>query len=320
VYAPLTNPSFPQNLTVQNNITCLSTVNANSLSVYQIVGRSPDTIIYITPNTPGKASYFTDNTIWLGTNVSVQGALSSTGDLTCQALTANGNTLLNGSLTAGAISCSGEMFITGTKATSKSTKGVLLGTESSGNAAVEIISDTAKISYIDFSSTSTDFRGRILYDNSAITMSFHSNANTTARMTVQANGTVNIPTLTGTSKSFDIPHEIKGGSWILRHRVVEGERAQNLYRYQLNLAVGETQQVLPEYNRFLNTNYQVFISPNGHFGIGYGDVVVGETEINLVLNVNQAGTYNIMVVADRKDPGALDEFSTYGVEYNSDLV
>ena len=81
-------------------------------------------------------------------------------------------------------------------------------------------------------------------------MTFHSSGVTTARMTVQANGTVNIPTLTGTSKSFDIPHEQKGGNWRLRHRVVEGEKAQNIYRYSLNLAVGETTQTLPEYNRF----------------------------------------------------------------------
>ena len=116
-------------------------------------------------------------------------------------------------------------------------------------------------------------------------MAFYSNASTTVRMTVQANGTVNIPTLTGTSKSFDIPHVQKGGNWRLRHRVVEGEKAQNIYRYALDLPVGETQQVLPEYNRFLNTNYQAFISPKGHFGVGFGDVVVGETEINLGINV-----------------------------------
>ena len=150
-------------------------------------------------------------------------------------------------------------------------------------------------------------------------MTFHVAANTTARMTFQANGTVNIPTLTGTSKSFDVPHEQKGGAWRLRHRVVEGEKAQNIYRYSLDLPVGETQQTLPEYNRFLNTNYQVFITPKGHFGIGYGDVLVDETEIKLVINVNQAGMYNVMVVTDRNDPGAVDEYNTYGVEYEEQV-
>ena len=83
----------------------------------------------------------------------------------------------------------------------------------------------------------------------------------------------------------------------------------------MDLGVGETRQTLPEHNRFLNANYQVFITPKGHFGIGYGDVVVTETEINLVLNVNEAGMYNVMVVTDRNDPGAVDEFNAFGVEY-----
>ena len=122
-----------------------------------------------------------------------------------------------------------------------------------------------------------------LYNHASNVMTFHSSANTTARMTIQANGTVNIPTLTGTSKSFDIPHEQKGGNWRLRHRVVEGEKAQNIFRYLLNLSIGETTQMLPECNRMSKTNYQVFISPKGHFGIGYGDVVVNETGINLIL-------------------------------------
>ena len=90
-------------------------------------------------------------------------------------------------------------------------------------------------------------------------MTFHSSANTTARMTIQANGTVNIPTLTGTSKSFDLPHEQKGGNWRLRRHVVEGEKAHNLYKYSLNLSVGETVQVLPEH-RFLNIHYQVLFA------------------------------------------------------------
>ena len=83
----------------------------------------------------------------------------------------------------------------------------------------------------------------------------------------------------------------------------------------LTLAVGETQQLLPEYHRFLNINFQVWVSPKGHFGIGYGDVNVGEGGVHLVINVNQTGDYNILIIADRNDTGAVDEFTTYGVEY-----
>ena len=137
--------------------------------------------------------------------------------------------------------------MTGFKASSATAKGVLIGVESSGNAAIEIISDAGKISYLDFSTPLTDTKGRIMYDNSLNTMTFYTNASLTVRMTIQSNGTVNVPTLTGTSKSFDIPHVQKGGAWRLRHRVVEGEKAQNLYRYSLDLTVGETSMTLPEY-------------------------------------------------------------------------
>ena len=265
----------------------------------------------------------------LTTSLNLKANLASptfTGTVTAQALTVNDGAYVTGNLTtqgnflSNAIACtdinsSGQLYVTGFKASSATAKGVLIGVESSGNAAIEIISDAGKISYLDFSTPLTDTKGRIMYDNSLNTMTFYTNASLTVRMTIQSNGTVNIPTLTGTSKSFDIPHVQKGGAWRLRHRVVEGEKAQNLYRYSLDLTVGETSMTLPEYNRFLNTNYQVFVSPKGHFGIGYGDVAVGESEISLVVNVNQAGMYNILVIADRNDSGAVDEYTSYGVEY-----
>ena len=90
--------------------------------------------------------------------------------------------------------------MTGNKGVLLGSSGVLIGKEATGNCSIEIVSNTGGISYIDFSVPNSDFQGRILFNNSSNVMTFHSSANTAARMTIQANGTVNIPTLTGTSK------------------------------------------------------------------------------------------------------------------------
>jgi hypothetical protein len=37
--------------------------------------------------------------------------------------------------------------------------------------------------------------------------------------------------------------------------------------------------------------------------------------MQLMLNVNTDGDYNILVVADRKDSVAVDEYNAFGVEY-----
>ena len=86
----------------------------------------------------------------------------------------------------------------GLKPTVMGTRGVLLGQECNGNAAAEIASNTSGLAYIDFTQINADFRGRIVYNNSTNSMTFHSAGNATARMTVQSDGVVNIPTLTGT--------------------------------------------------------------------------------------------------------------------------
>jgi hypothetical protein len=206
--------------------------------------------------------------------------------------------------------CSGQLFVTGTKFLQTTSRGVLMGTESNGNASIEIITDTNGIAYIDFSQVNTDFKGRILYNNSTDTMTFHIAGSTTARMTLNSTGY----SAAGT-KSFDIPNEHKGGNWRLRHRCIEAAKALNVYRLQLTLPAGETRQALPAYHSWLNTNYQVWISAYKHFGIGWGDVEAVDGVMQLVVNVNQAGQYNILIVADRDDQVAVDEFNQYGVEY-----
>ena len=48
------------------------------MNVVFIRGKAPDTIVYLTPNAGAKGSYFSDDLIWLGTHVSIQGNLSIT--------------------------------------------------------------------------------------------------------------------------------------------------------------------------------------------------------------------------------------------------
>ena len=55
---------------------------------------------------------------------------------------------------------------------------------------------------------------------------------------------------------------------------------------------------------------QVFCTPHGSFAQGWGDVEGNE----VVLHTSKASVFNLMVVAVRKDPAALEEMAL-GEEY-----
>ena len=169
----------------------------------------------------------------------------------------------------------------------------------------------------------SDFRGRFLYRDSANRFEWSTGGSSTVRMQLDASGNMQTTgnilaggTLSSNgTKSFDISNAHRGGSWRLRHRCIEAEKALNVYRFQQTLSAGETRQALPAYHTWLNANFQVWVSAYKHFGMGWGDVEEVDGVVYLVANVNQAGQYNILVVADRNDQVAIDEYNEYGVEY-----
>tara|TARA_Y100000994_G_scaffold249602_1_gene262488 strand:- start:6286 stop:15834 length:9549 start_codon:yes stop_codon:yes gene_type:complete len=123
-------------------------------------------------------------------------------------------------------------------------------------------------------------------------------------------------TLTKGSGSFDIPHVLedkKNEGWRLRHYFVETPSSGgNIYKYQKQCIKGENVFDLPDWFNQLNRDVIVYVVPFKHFGCGWGEV---NENNKCVVNVNKKGKYNILVFGDRKDPIALENYNTYGIEY-----
>ena len=127
------------------------------------------------------------------------------------------------------------------------------------------------------------------------------------------NGAFYASSASSTVKSFDIPHEGKGPGWRLRHRVLESPQAGVVYHFKLDCEVGENTLELPEYYSWLAVDPIVHVTPYRCFGVGWGNVdAKGKT---LTVTVNQAGSYRITLFATRNDPGGVEEFYQFGVEY-----
>jgi len=60
--------------------------------------------------------------------------------------------------------------------------GCYIGQAADNDTAIELCSLSANKSYIDFTQPNTDFKGRIIYNNTDNDLKFHVNSNTTARM------------------------------------------------------------------------------------------------------------------------------------------
>ena len=117
------------------------------------------------------------------------------------------------------------------------------------------------------------------------------------------------------SGSFDIPHvvpEKKAKGMRLRHYFVESNTAgDNLYRYQVEIKENTHTIDLPDYFNLLNTNVQVWVNANKHFGQGYGEIIGDK----LVITTNAPGIYNILVIGTRHDEIAMKDFTKHGLEY-----
>ncbi|MCP4482851.1 MAG: hypothetical protein GY817_08980 [bacterium] len=139
------------------------------------------------------------------------------------------------------------------------------------------------------------------------------------RMRIGHSGTVSVwGALSKGSGSFDIKHpdpKKADDGMRLRHYFVETPSAGgNIYKYSLDMQEGENSVPLPDYFKHLNKDSVVFVSPLRHFGAGYGEVI----DNDLVVTVNKAGVYNILIFADRKDELAMKDFNKYGVEYKAE--
>jgi hypothetical protein len=124
------------------------------------------------------------------------------------------------------------------------------------------------------------------------------------------------------SGSFDIPHPDpvkKEQGYRLRHCFVESPtRGDNIYRYEIDITSTSTpyRLSLPDYFHHLNEDPQLWMNPKNFFGQGYG---MFDPDLKYVdLFVNQAGVYNIMIIATRKDEIAREFFDKDGIEYIRD--
>jgi hypothetical protein len=81
--------------------------------------------------------------------------------------------------------------------------------------------------------------------------------------------------VTGT-KTFEIPHPKpeKKETHTLRHCSVESPTAgDTLYRWKISATKSDDVIIidLPDYFVYLNKDVQIFVTPQGHYGAGYGD-------------------------------------------------
>ena len=124
-------------------------------------------------------------------------------------------------------------------------------------------------------------------------------------------------TVSGT-KNFEIPHPKpeKKATHVIRHSAVESPTpGDTLYRWKIQ-ATKDNDLVtidLPDYFVWLNKDVQVFVTPQGHFGNGYG-TLNRETE-QLEIHCQLAGEYNVLVIGTRNDDHpSVQEWDIKGVE------
>ncbi len=120
------------------------------------------------------------------------------------------------------------------------------------------------------------------------------------------------------TKNFEIPHPKpeKKATHRIRHGAVESPSAgDTLYRYKVQSVKDDDIQYidLPDYFVWLNKNVQVFVTPQGHFGNGYG-VLNRETE-QLEIHCQYAGEYNVLAIGTRNDGHqSVQDWDIKGVE------
>ncbi len=109
--------------------------------------------------------------------------------------------------------------------------------------------------------------------------------------------------VTGTKK-FEMPHPkpSKKATHVIRHGAVESPSAgDTLYRYKVKSTKENDIQILelPDYFIHLNKDVQIFVTPQNHFGSGFGNLD-REAE-QLEIHCQFEGEYNILVIGTRND-------------------
>jgi hypothetical protein len=124
----------------------------------------------------------------------------------------------------------------------------------------------------------------------------------TCGMTTTASCQLRARAMSKLSGTFQIDHPdpSKTHTHYLQHSFVESPTAgDNIYRWKVNIVNGQAVIELPSYYKFLNENDQMWITPQGHFGIGYGEINEIQTEVTIFANTD--GEYNVLLIGTRKD-------------------
>ena len=146
------------------------------------------------------------------------------------------------------------------------------------------------------------------------------NANEGILGRIGATSTWKVPgdfTVSGT-KNFEIPHPKpeKKATHVIRHGAVESPTpGDTLYRWKIQATKNNDIVTidLPDYFVWLNKDVQIFVTPQGHFGNGYGDLN-RETE-QLEIHCQYEGEYNVLVIGTRNDDHqSVQEWYIKGVE------
>lgn len=120
------------------------------------------------------------------------------------------------------------------------------------------------------------------------------------------------------TKNFEIPHPQpdKKSSHRLRHSAVESPTAgDTLYRFKVESKQEDDKQyiTLPDYFIHLNKDVQIFVTPQGHYGNGYG--VLNEETEQLEIHCQYEGEYNVLVIGTRNDDHqSVQDWHIKGVE------
>jgi hypothetical protein len=110
---------------------------------------------------------------------------------------------------------------------------------------------------------------------------------------------------------IDHPSPEKKHTHYLSHSFVESPTAgDNIYRFLVNVENGTATIELPDYYKHLNTDDQVWVTPQGHFGTGYG--IVNSEQTTVTIHANMDGEYNVLLIGTRKDFDAVHHWQ--GVE------
>jgi hypothetical protein len=182
-----------------DSIQILSTVDSNSItkgSLYIAGGCTIDKTLYST-NISSDSLNVTTSTIGsvLATNVSSTTLTTASARITTNLLAiGNSNTVgsiitTGGNVGVGTLYPAGPLHVSGTtNRTSSTIGGIYMGTMNDDYAFIELNSTTG--TRIDFSSIGSDYRGRIVYDNSLDCLDIHTNGIISSRLNSIGNLTV----------------------------------------------------------------------------------------------------------------------------------